>query len=85
MRSTKDQTGNTKLNDSEIPNDVPRLLKLAEVLELMRCSKTKFYDGMYSGHYPQSIEKLPGERQSLWNAEDIYDYLRSRVNQEGRK
>jgi len=52
-------------------DDTRRLIRLAEVLELLPISRSSWWDGVRSGKYPSSV-KL-GPRTTCWRLADILE------------
>jgi prophage regulatory protein len=52
-------------------NEVPKLMRLKEVLELIPVSKSTWWAGMKSGRYPKPI--YLGPRTPAWRLTDIIE------------
>lgn len=50
-------------------NDRDRLLRLRQVLEIIPVSRSAWYDGVRSGHFPQPVQL--GPRSVAWRESDV--------------
>ena len=57
----------------------PRLLRLSEVRELTRLSKSSVYTYMSAGTFPKSISL--GTRSVAWLESEIHQWIANRINQ----
>jgi prophage regulatory protein len=55
-------------------SDLPRLLRLRAVLEIIPISKSSWWAGIKSGRYPKPV-KL-GPKTTAWLADDIYALIK---------
>lgn len=55
------------------------VIKLPEVLEIVKCSKAKVYSEMKKGTFPKPI-KL-GDRAVAWVVADVREWLGNRIKQ----
>ncbi|MDP5137930.1 AlpA family phage regulatory protein [Rheinheimera baltica] len=53
------------------------IVKLPEMLEMIKCSKSKVYSEIKKGHFPKPI-KL-GDRAVAWVLEDVREWLDQRI------
>lgn len=58
--------------------DLQRLLRLPQVLEILPISKSSWWNGVKSGRYPASY-KL-GARTTVWREQDIIDLVNNISN-----
>lgn len=61
-----------------IKNITPRLLRLSEVRDITRLSKSSIYVYMNAGKFPKSIPL--GARSVVWLESDIQKWIEDRVN-----
>ena len=57
----------------------PRLLRLSEVREITRLSKSSVYNYMSEGTFPKSISL--GTRSVAWLASEVNLWIENRINQ----
>ena len=57
----------------------PRLLRLSEVREITRLSKSSVYIYMNAGTFPKSISL--GSRSVAWLESEIHQWIANRINQ----
>ena len=64
-----------------LKNQIPcvHLLDINDVMLMTKCKKTKWYDGMATGIHPQSIPKTDGQREALWDARIIHEFLELKI------
>lgn len=55
------------------------VIKLPEVLQIVKCSKAKVYSEMKKGNFPKPI-KL-GDRAVAWLMDDVTKWLEQRIKQ----
>lgn len=55
------------------------VIKLPEVLQIVKCSKAKVYSEMKKGNFPKPI-KL-GDRAVAWVMDDVTEWLERRIKQ----
>ena len=55
------------------------VIKLPEVLQIVKCSKAKVYSEMKKGNFPKPI-KL-GDRAVAWVMDDVTEWLEQRIKQ----
>lgn len=71
-----------KMNINTIQETVPdKLIRLKQVLELLPISKSKFWEGVRTGLYPQPV-KL-GPRTTAWRLSDINALIDNGVDCDG--
>ena len=56
-----------------------QLYRLPKVLEILSISKSKWWQGIKDGHYPQPV-KL-GPRTTAWRARDIHDLAENGIRE----
>ena len=56
----------------------PRIIRLSELIQRVGYGKTKIYDLMKKGEFPQKAKQLHGSRTAGWFEDDIDAYIESR-------
>jgi len=54
---------------SSFQAEIPRLLRLKDVLKIIPVSKSAWWQGVKTGRYPSPVKLSP--RVTVWKAEDI--------------
>ena len=64
----------------ESSKDIPQLIRLKKVLELIPVCKSSWWSGVKSGLYPKPV--YIGQRIPAWNLADIIDLTKHGVRQQ---
>lgn len=68
------------LNSDPQHNDkIKKLIRIQSVVNLTGLSKSYIYQLVSNGHFPKSIQLVPGGSSVAWVESEINDYIESRI------
>ena len=65
--------------DAQHYDKIQRLIRIRSVVELTGLSKSYIYQLVTQGHFPKSIQLVPGGTSVAWKESEILDWIDQRI------